>query len=265
MVLGLSPRLEGEEMDVKVPGFKGGDRTDINLPAPQQRLLEQVTALGKPTVLVLLNGSALGVTWADEHVPAILEAWYPGQAAGTAVAAALFGDANPGGRLPVTFYRSIDQLPPFSDYRMAGRTYRYFKGEALYPFGHGLSYTQFGYANLSAPASARVGEDVTVSVDVTNLGKVAGDEVVQAYASHPGAPGSAPLRALAGFQRVSLKPGETRKVTFRLLARQLALTGADGNPAPGLVTLTLGGKQPGMKGNADAGTTAVVSGAVEIR
>ena len=267
MVLGLSPRLEGEEMDVKVPGFKGGDRTDINLPAPQQRLLEQVMALGKPTTLVLLNGSALGVTWADEHVPAILEAWYPGQAAGTAVAAALFGDVNPGGRLPVTFYRSIDQLPAFAEYKMAGRTYRYFKGLPLYPFGHGLSYTQFGYANLSVPSVARAGEDVSVSVDVTNTGKVAGDEVVQAYVSHPGSQASAPIRALAGFQRVTLTPGETRKVSFKLLARQLALTGADGKPAPapGPVTITVGGKQPGMTGTVDASATQAVAGTVEIK
>ena len=141
MFMGLSPRLEGEEMRVEVPGFAGGDRVDIGLPAAQRRLMEAVVATGKPVVLVLLNGSALGVPWAAEHVPAILEAWYPGQAGGAAIADVLFGDYNPAGRLPVTFYRSADQLPPFSDYAMEGRTYKYFRGDPLFPFGHGLSYT----------------------------------------------------------------------------------------------------------------------------
>src|SRR5204863_484373 len=148
MFLGLTARLEGEEMNVTIPGLKGGDRTSIDVPAPHESLLEKVVAVGKPTVLVLLNGSALAVNWAHEHVPAIVEAWYPGQAAGTAIADILFGTYSPGGRLPVTFYKSVNDLPPFDDYKMAGRTYRYFNGTPLYPFGHGLSYTIFTYKNL---------------------------------------------------------------------------------------------------------------------
>src|SRR5262249_1627847 len=153
LVLGLSSQLEGEEMTVREPGFLGGDRTDIGLPARQQKLLEAVVATGKPVVLVLLNGSALAVNWASEHVPAILEAWYPGEEGGAAIADVLFGDYNPGGRLPVTFYKSVADLPPFTDYRMQGRTYRYFKGEPLYPFGFGLSYTKFKYDNLKLSAA----------------------------------------------------------------------------------------------------------------
>src|SRR5216110_1865590 len=148
LCLGLSPRLEGEEMHVEIPGFRGGDRTRIDLPDAQERLLERIVAVGKPTVFVLMSGSAVAVNWAQAHVPAIVEAWYGGQAAGSALADVLFGDYNPGGRLPVTFYKSVDDLPPFADYRMAGRTYRFFKGTPLYPFGYGLSYTPFTYNNL---------------------------------------------------------------------------------------------------------------------
>ena len=157
LVLGLSSRLEGEEMNVREPGFLGGDRIDINLPARQQGLLEAVAATGKPIVVVLLSGSALAVNWANEHVAAIVQAWYPGEEGGTAIADVLFGDYNPAGRLPVTFYKSVDQLPPFENYDMNGRTYRFFKGEPLYPFGYGLSYTQFKYRRLhvSSPAYRR--------------------------------------------------------------------------------------------------------------
>jgi beta-glucosidase len=179
MVMGLSPRLEGEEMRVEVPGFAGGDRLDIGLPAAQRELMETVVAAGKPVVLVLLNGSAVAVNWAAEHVAAIVEAWYPGQAAGTAIADVLFGDHNPAGRLPVTFYRSVDQLPPFTDYDMQGRTYRYFEGEPLFPFGHGLSYTTFRYSDIELPVTVRPGEEIEVSVQVENMGDRAGEEVVQ--------------------------------------------------------------------------------------
>jgi beta-glucosidase len=260
MALGLSPRLEGEEMKVPVPGFKGGDRTSLDLPAAQQRLLEAVVGLGKPTVLVLLNGSALGVTWADEHVPAIVEAWYPGQAAGTAIADVLFGKYNPGGRLPITFYRSIEQLPPFGDYRMAGRTYRYFRGEALYPFGHGLSYSTFEYRNLDVPKTVRQGEAVQVAVDVHNAGARAGDEVVQLYVSALGRSTETPIRALKAFRRVSLAPGETRRITLEIAANALTTIGADGRRVadPGPFEIAVGGKQPGMTGSADAATTGVL-------
>jgi len=219
MFLGLSPRLEGEEMRVEVEGFRGGDRTTLDLPATQQRLLERVTALGKPTVLVLLNGSALAVNWAQANVPAIVEAWYPGQAAGTAIADVLFGDYNPAGRLPVTFYRSVDDLPPFESYDMRGRTYRFFGREPLYAFGHGLSYTTFRYDNLRAAAPAfAAGDTVMVSVDVTNTGRRAGDEVVQLYVQYPGSSVDRPVRELKGFARVPLRPGETRTVHLPLAA-----------------------------------------------
>ncbi|MET0308275.1 MAG: glycoside hydrolase family 3 C-terminal domain-containing protein [Sphingomonas sp.] len=254
---GLSARIEGEEMKVKAPGFAGGDRTSLDLPAPQQQLLERVHQVGKPVVLVLMNGSALAVNWADAHIPAIVEAWYPGSEGGLAVAGLIAGDYSPAGRLPVTFYKSADQLPAFTDYSMKGRTYRYFKGDVLYPFGHGLSYTRFAYANAKASA-ARVaaGQPLTVSVDVTNSGAMEGDEVVQLYLSHPGAEG-APLRALAGFERIHLKKGERRTVNFTLNDRALSLVDAAGKRriAPGPVDIWIGGGQPG------AGAATQVSGA----
>jgi len=243
---GLSARVEGEEMRVEAPGFAGGDRTSIDLPGPQQQLLERVAAVGKPTVLVLMSGSALGVNWADKNVPAIVQAWYPGGEGGHAVAQLLAGDYSPAGRLPVTFYRSVDQLPAFSDYKMQGRTYRYFNGEVLYPFGHGLSYSRFAYGKprLSS-ATVDANGSVDVSVDVTNAGSRDGDEVVQLYVTHPGAAG-APIRALEGFERVHLKKGETRTVTFRLQDRGLSVVDAQGNRRiqPGRIDVWVGGGQP---------------------
>jgi beta-glucosidase len=209
MFLGLSPRLEGEEMRVQVEGFSGGDRVRLGIPRVQEALLQRVSALGKPVVLVLLNGSAVAVNWARDHVPAIVELWYPGQAGGTALADVLFGDYNPAGRLPVTFYKSEDQLPPFDDYSMKGRTYRYFEGEPLYPFGDGLSYTTFTYRNLRAPDAARAGSPVQVTVEVENSGKRDGEEVVQLYVKHPGV-----VRELQGFERVPLRAREKKTVSF---------------------------------------------------
>jgi beta-glucosidase len=222
LVLGISAGLEGEEMTVKVEGFRGGDRTDISLPNPQEALLKAVVATGKPVVVVLLSGSALAVNWANDHAPAILQAWYPGGEGGTAIADVLFGDYNPGGRLPVTFYKSVDQLPPFTDYSMQGRTYRYFKGEPLYPFGYGLSYTRFAYSNLRVK-SVKVGEPVKVVVDVTNAGEREGDEVVQLYLSDVAASAPVPIRTLVGFERISLRPREKRTVTFTITPRQMSL------------------------------------------
>ncbi|OLD59090.1 MAG: glycosyl hydrolase [Gemmatimonadetes bacterium 13_1_20CM_69_28] len=223
LFLGLTARMEGEEMPLQIEGFRGGDRTRIDLPASQQRLLERVCAVGKPTVLVLLNGSALAVNWAQEHVLAIVEAWYPGQAAGSAIADVLFGDYNPGGRLPVTFYRSVDDLPSFDDYHMAGRTYRFFGGSPLYPFGHGLSYTTFAYKNLrtSAPTLRSDGA-ITVRVDVTNTGARTGDEVVQLYVQHLGSAVERPNKDLRGYRRITLNAGETRTVELSLRASSLA-------------------------------------------
>ncbi len=209
MFLGLSPRLEGEEMKVQVAGFSGGDRVRLGIPRVQEGLLQRVSALGKPVVLVLLNGSAVAVNWAQEHVPAIVELWYPGQAGGSALADVLFGDYNPAGRLPVTFYKSEDQLPAFDDYSMKGRTYRYFEGEPLYPFGYGLSYTSFTYRNLQAPDEAPAGSPVKVSVEVENSGQRDGEDVVELYLKHPGV-----VRELQGFERVPLRAGEKKTVEF---------------------------------------------------
>jgi len=252
---------------VHEPGFLGGDRTDIGLPPRQQKLLEAVAATGKPIVLVLLNGSALAVNWANEHVPAIVEAWYPGEEGGAAIADVLFGDYNPAGRLPVTFYKSVDQLPPFTDYHMQGRTYRYFKGDPLYPFGFGLSYTKFAYDNLKLTATrVNAGEGLHLSADVQNIGVRAGDEVVEVYVSHVGASVPVPIRSLAGINRISLKPGEKQTLTFAIKPEQLSIIDNNGKRIvePGEFVVTVGGKQPGFKGYADAATTGVVSAHVVV-
>ena len=244
MVLGLSPRLEGEEMRVPVEGFRGGDRVDLNLPRTQEDLLKSVAALGKPMVLVLMNGSALGINWARDHVPAIVEAWYPGQAAGTAIADVLFGDYNPAGRLPVTFYKSVDQLPAFTDYNMKGRTYRFFEGEPLFPFGFGLSYTTFRYQNLKLPQRSSTGDEIRLSVDVENSGSMTGEEVVQIYVKSSAA--HTPLRNLVGFQRIGLRPKEHKTVQFTLTPRQLASAASDGRwiAERGDFEISAGGGQP---------------------
>ena len=213
-VLGITSELEGEEMPVSEEGFKGGDRTSLDLPRPEEKLLEAVAGAGKPVVLVLANGSALAVNWAKEHANAILDSWYAGEEGGTAVAQTLSGKNNPAGRLAVTFYTGVDQLPPFEDYAMKGRTYRYFEGKPLYPFGYGLSYTTFSYRGLTLPKSRDpCGRPVSVEVTVTNTGEREGDEVSQLYLSFPNVPG-APLRALRGFKRIHLKPGESQ-TSFR--------------------------------------------------
>jgi beta-glucosidase len=266
IVLGLTPRLEGEELPVKIEGFLGGDRTSLDLPRPQEELLKSIVATGKPVVLVLLNGSALGLNWASENVPAIVEAWYPGQAAGTAVADVIFGKANPAGRLPVTFYRSVDQLPPFSDYSMAGRTYRYFKGTPVYPFGYGLSYTTFNYEDLRIPSSLSTGDTTHVSALVRNSGSRAGEEVVQLYVSLDDGQASSPIRSLKGFQRVYLEAGESRRVEFVLTPTTLSAVDDAGVllQAPGIVRVSIGGEQPGMSGRQDAGTTQTVTGTFRV-
>ncbi|HEY0378515.1 MAG TPA: glycoside hydrolase family 3 C-terminal domain-containing protein [Pyrinomonadaceae bacterium] len=267
LVLGLSAQLEGEEMTVHEPGFLGGDRTDIGLPARQQALLEAINATGKPVVLVLLSGSALAVNWADENVPAIVQAWYPGEEGGAAVADVLFGDYNPAGRLPVTFYKSVDDLPPFENYAMDGRTYKFFKGRPLYPFGHGLSYTRFKYSGLTvSPQAAPPTGKVMVSATVENAGGVEGDEVVQLYVTDVEASVRVPVRSLAGVERVRLKPGERRVVSFALDPSQLAVIADDGRAIvePGEFKITVGGKQPGFTGTADAATTSFVEGRFSV-
>lgn len=255
-VVGITSELEGEEMQVSEEGFKGGDRTSLDLPKPEQQLLEAVAATGKPLVVVLTNGSALGVNWAKDHANAIVDAWYPGEEGGSAVADTLSGKNNPAGRLPVTFYTSVSQLPPFEDYAMKGRTYRYFEGTPLYPFGYGLSYTTFSYSGLSVPVSAvTAGEPVTAEVTVTNTGKRAGDEVAQLYLSFPQVKG-APLRALRSFQRIHLEAGASQKVHFELKSRDLSIVTEDGTPiiAEGQYAVSVGGGQPNTSAPSVAGT-----------
>ncbi len=245
LVSGLTWQLEGEEMTVRAPGFAGGDRTSIDLPAPQEALLERLGALGKPMVLVNMSGSAMALNWADRHVPAIIQAWYPGGEGGRAVAELIAGDFSPAGRLPVTFYKSADELPPFKDYGMRGRTYKYFKGAPLYPFGYGLSYTRFSYKlGGAAPKAVCAGCPMTLTVNVKNEGQRAGDEVVQVYVARHG--DGAPNSTLAAFTRVALQPGEQRAVTFKLDGKALSTVDAAGKRVveAGPARVWVGGGQP---------------------
>jgi beta-glucosidase len=245
-VVGITSRLEGEEMKVDLPGFKGGDRISLDLPQPEESLLEALHTTGKPLVVVLMNGSALSVNWAQEHANAILDAWYSGEEGGTAIAQTLAGENNPGGRLPVTFYASVDQLPSFTDYAMTNRTYRFFAGKPLYPFGYGLSYSKFSYSSLRLSASSlAAGEPLTVDVDVRNESKRAGDEVVQVYLTFPPYSG-APRYALRAFARVHLASGEKNAVHFTLSPRDLSAVGKSGDRLvmPGHYRLAVGGGLP---------------------
>lgn len=255
MCMGLTARMEGEEMDVEIDGFRGGDRTKIDLPRVQQELIKEIQALGKPVVLVLLNGSALAVNWADENIPAIVEAWYPGQAAGQAIADVLFGDYNPGGRLPVTFYKSVEDLPPFEEYDISNQTYRYYQGEPLYPFGYGLSYTSFQYDDLDVKKTYRPDDTLHVSVKVKNTGKIAGDEVVQLYVSNLNASVPVPIRSLKGFKRVHLLPGEIKTIGFTIPAKTLSVMNDQNEQVvlPGDYAISAGGGQPDSSvGRSDA-------------
>lgn len=273
MCLGLSPELEGEEGAV-ANSDGGGDRIKLELPGMQEELLKAVMMTGKPVVLALFNGSPVAINWAHEKVSAIIEAWYPGEEGGRALAEVIFGDYNPGGRLPVTFVKSLDQLPAFTDYSMKGRTYRYMQEEPLYPFGYGLSYTTFAYTDLALSKPCFViGEDqeVRVSVQVRNEGQVAGDEVVQLYLKHVQASVDTPNWELQGFQRLSLLPGEKREVEFILRPRQLAVVDETGafRLEPGEIRLYVGGRQPDAKSRSLTGTEVleadlVLSGQVLI-
>jgi beta-glucosidase len=227
--------------------------------------MKALKATGKPVVFVMMTGSAIATPWESENIPAIINTWYGGQSAGTAVTDVLFGDYNPAGRLPVTFYKSDNDLPDFSDYTMDDRTYRYFKGEALYPFGYGLSYSTFNYSGLKAPVSLAKNKNLTVSVTVKNTGKKEGEEVVQLYVSHQYIKGKTPVRALKGFKRIALKAGESQLVTFTLTAEQLSLVdweeGTFYQPND-KVTINIGGGQPGVKNKT---TSNVVSGSFIVR
>jgi beta-glucosidase len=245
-VVGLTAQLEGEESDSSDPGFFGGDRLDLNLPRPQEQLLESLSAAGKPLIVVLTSGSALAVNWAQEHAAAILESWYPGEEGGTALADVLSGDYNPAGRLPVTFYKSVAQLPPFGSYSMNGRTYRYLTEQPLYPFGYGLSFSSFNYSDAKiTPDRVAPSIPVSVSVRATNTSSIPGDEVVQLYLSHPGVDG-APLRALVAFQRIHLAASASQTVTFVLGDRDLSVVDENGirRVIPGPVDVWIGGGQP---------------------
>ncbi|MBM7582919.1 beta-glucosidase [Caldicoprobacter guelmensis] len=266
MCLGLSPELEGEEGDA-ARSTAGGDKTSLDLPGIQEELLKAVCATGKPVVLVLFSGSPVSINWAQDNVPAILQAWYPGEEGGTAIADVLFGDYNPGGRLPVTFVKSVEQLPPFTDYSMKGRTYRYMEDEPLYPFGYGLSYTTFEYSNLKLSAEVvEAGQSITISVDVKNTGNMAGDEVVQLYLKDLEASVDVPIHELKGFSRIKLQPGESTTVTFTLTPRQMALIDDDGRCIlePGRFRVMVGGRQPDKRSEALAKTPILV-GEFEVR
>ena len=246
-VVGITSELEGEEMPVNLPGFKGGDRTSLDLPKEEEDLLKALKATGKPLVVVLMNGSALAVNWAKDNANAILDAWYSGEEGGAAIAETLAGTNNPAGRLPVTFYKGIEQLPPFEDYAMKNRTYRYFTGEPLYPFGFGLSYSKFAYTNLKlSSATLDAGSPLEIDADVQNTGNREGDEVAELYLTPPQTPG-APLRSLRAFARVHVPAGGTQPVHFTLTPRDLSTVNDAGDRlvAAGSYRISVGGGQPG--------------------
>ncbi|MGA3046800.1 MAG: glycoside hydrolase family 3 C-terminal domain-containing protein [Terracidiphilus sp.] len=262
--VGLSPQLEGEEMPIKIDGFNGGDRTSLDLPAPQQKLLEALSALGKPLVVVLQSGSAVALNWANQHADAILEAWYPGVEGGTAIARTLAGLNNPAGRLPVTFYASLDGLPAFTDYSLKGRTYRYFTGKPLWGFGYGLSYSTFKYGPVTLSSdSLKAGDPITATVAVTNSGAVPGDEVVEAYLKTPQTDG--PIHSLVGFERIRIPAGQTRQVVVHIDPRSLSSVDDKGDRKvlPGKYTLTLSGAQP-EETSAKSETAFTVTGSLDL-
>ena len=264
--VGLNAWLEGEEMPVAVPGFAGGDRTDIRLPAPQRALLAALESTGKPVIIVLQSGSAVALGAEGKRARALVEAWYGGEQGGRAIADVIRGDYNPAGRLPVTFYRGTEQLPPFTDYSMRGRTYRYFAGSTEYPFGYGLSYTRFRYSDAKVRSTAlRAGTGQRLTVRVRNDGDLAGDEVVQLYVTAAGR-NDAPQRSLKGFERIQLRPGEARTVTFDLTPRDLAFADANGamRISPGDYLLWVGGGQQGT-GAVGAATAFRVTGAETLQ
>ena len=258
-VVGITSALEGEEMPVSEPGFEGGDRTSLDVPEPEEALVRAVASTGKPLVVVLMNGSALAAKWEKEHANAVLESWYAGEEGGRAIANTLSGGNNPGGRLPVTFYADVHQLPKFEDYSMKGRTYRYFTGTPLWPFGYGLSYTRFNYRDLTLPTSLKAGQGLSASVRVTNSGTRAGDEVVQLYLNFPDVPG-APIRALRGFRRIHLAPSALSDDAGDLAPRDLSMVTQQGQiiVSAGKYRLSIGGGQPGSELPTVSGAFSIV-------
>ena len=261
---GISPQLEGEEMKVDFEGFNGGDRTSIFLPAIQTQAMKALQGTGKPVVFVMMTGSALAIPWEDKNIPAIINAWYGGQSAGTAIADILFGDYNPAGRLPVTFYKSDKDLPSFNSYDMANRTYRYFKGEALYPFGYGLSYTTFTYDKLKIPTNVVKRKNITATIKVTNTGIMDGEEVVQLYISNENKNILKPIKSLKAFQRIFLKSGESKTILFQLTAEDLSLINENGQQyqPTGKTVISIGGGQPNVKNKT---TSNVVSSTMNVQ
>ena len=247
LCLGLSPEVEGEEMPVVIEGFDKGDRSKITLPKAQLELVKKIQKLGKPTVVVLMNGSALAINWTAKNIPAILEAWYPGEFGGRAIADILFGDYNPSGKLPITFYKSVKDLPDFKNYDMENRTYKYFKGEPLFPFGHGLSYSKFEYSNLEISDKIAKNADVVISVDVKNNSKYSGEEVVQCYVTHENDKiQNNPVRSLVSFEKIYIKANESKKVTFKIPSKKYARISEEGKRVieSGILKISIGGKQP---------------------
>ena len=247
---GISADYEGEAGDAGAGGYAGfasGDRTTMKLPPVQTELMQALKKTGRPLILVNMSGSVMNFDWESRQANAILQAWYGGQAAGDAIVDVLFGDYNPAGRMPLTTYMNDEDLPPFEDYSMANRTYRYFKGDVRYPFGYGLSYTTFAYQEPKHTTAVTTGETMIVTVNVENTGKRAGDEVVQLYVSHPqDGNQTKPLRALKGFRRIHLEQGEQAQVEFELTPEDLALVDVKGNlvQKTGEVELYIGGGQP---------------------
>ncbi|RLD75584.1 MAG: glucan 1,4-alpha-glucosidase [Bacteroidetes bacterium] len=240
---GITPQLEGEEMPIEIEGFKKGDRTNLKLPKAQHDLLKKLNTSGKPVIFVMTSGSALAINWEQENLPAILSAWYPGQAGGEAVADVLFGDYNPSGKLPITFYKSISDLPPFEDYSMKGRTYRYFKDEVLYPFGFGLTYTKFSFSKPKlSKAEITKNEKVNVSVTITNTGEYDGETVVQLYITDKESSVPSPIKSLRKFKKIFLKKGSSKTIEFEVNPLDLSIIDKDGNPfvEPGLFEVYLG-------------------------
>jgi beta-glucosidase len=261
---GIAPQLEGEEMRVNKQGFQGGDRSTILLPNVQTEMLKALKATGKPVIFVMMTGSAIATPWEAQNIPAIVNSWYGGQAAGTAIADVLFGDYNPAGRLPVTFYESDNDLPSFTDYSMNNRTYRYFKGKPLYAFGYGLSYANFEYSDIDAPLTLKRGSNLIIHVKVTNSSKVDGEEVTELYLTHNGLKQRTAIRSLKGFERIFIKAGQTRDITFKLSSADLSIINPNGGTlvqVPGKTEISIGGSQP------DKNTTATkktVSKTIEI-
>lgn len=262
---GISALLEGEEGDTgNVEGFYRGDRTTINLPAVQTQVMQMLQKSGKPMIFICMSGSAIAFNWESQHIPAIIQAWYGGQATGTALADILFGRYNPSGKLPITFYRSDSDLPAIEDYSMKNRTYRYFNGDVLYPFGYGLSFTKFKFKKLNVPQEVQIGDTINISTEVVNTGKSAGEEVVQLYLSHKDIAPEAPNSQLVGFQKVMLQPGERKIVHFKLSPRNLAYVDETGgvNTMPGKIKVYIGNVCPNAP---ERFTSGVLSTTMELK